>query len=131
MAKLTRCGPSPRRTEENILVRLKICMFHVINVKLTSIDHCIDMIRQALMCNSDTGLILYHWVKGKPLPAPNFHTMVYYIHYATIAPFIANYRLRHKCADPEAVLQWSVRNAAKITQDITRLPNAKELDQLL
>ncbi|KAM3450340.1 hypothetical protein MY3296_006228 [Beauveria thailandica] len=40
------------------------------------LNHCIDMVRQALMCNADTGLILFHWVKGMPVPSPDFHTMV-------------------------------------------------------
>ncbi|KAM3450332.1 hypothetical protein MY3296_006220 [Beauveria thailandica] len=39
------------------------------------LNHCIDMVRQALMCNADTGLILFHWVKGMPVPSPDFHTM--------------------------------------------------------
>ncbi|KAF2099767.1 hypothetical protein NA57DRAFT_75271 [Rhizodiscina lignyota] len=38
-------------------------------------DHCVDILRQVLMCNSDTGLIMYHWFKGRPAPMPDFSTV--------------------------------------------------------
>ncbi|OAL31800.1 hypothetical protein AYO22_00670 [Fonsecaea multimorphosa] len=39
-------------------------------------DHCIDVLRQALMCKSDLGLILFHWVKDIQIPSPDFNTVV-------------------------------------------------------
>lgn len=40
------------------------------------VDHCIDVIRLALMCNADTNLILFHWIKDIEVPSPNFRTLV-------------------------------------------------------
>ena len=39
-------------------------------------DHCIDILRQVLMCNSDTGLVVFHWVQGIGAPTPDFSTAV-------------------------------------------------------
>ncbi|EGX96356.1 hypothetical protein CCM_01012 [Cordyceps militaris CM01] len=38
-------------------------------------DHCVDMIREAIMCHGDTSLIVYHWVDGYNDPVPDFSTM--------------------------------------------------------
>ena len=40
-----------------------------------SADHCIEILRQVLMCNADTGIITYEWVDGSHDPHPNFNTM--------------------------------------------------------
>ncbi|KAH8717360.1 Cyclochlorotine biosynthesis protein O [Beauveria bassiana] len=39
-------------------------------------DHCVDMIREAIMCHGDTSLIVYHWINGYKDPVPDFSTMV-------------------------------------------------------
>jgi hypothetical protein len=44
------------------------------NAHSSSIDHCVEMLRQNLMCNADTGLITYRWVEGHNAPYPNFNT---------------------------------------------------------
>jgi hypothetical protein len=51
-------------------------------------DHCIEMIRQVLICNADTGLQLHHWVKGNPTPIPNSNTW-------------------HKCKNFDSILEWT------------------------
>ncbi|KAK2011971.1 hypothetical protein LZ32DRAFT_320239 [Colletotrichum eremochloae] len=38
------------------------------------IEHCIDMLRQALMCFGDTGLVTFHWVEDTRVPVPDFNT---------------------------------------------------------
>lgn len=53
----------------------------------THIDHCIEMIRQAIMCQSDLGVLTYNWVEVQENPWPNFNT-------------------QHQCRDFERVLQW-------------------------
>lgn len=54
-------------------------------------DHCIEMLRQVLMCNADVGLITFDWVAGFDVPFPNFSTP-------------------HKCRDFEKVYQWYEEN---------------------
>ncbi|KAH9917538.1 uncharacterized protein B0H18DRAFT_1034076 [Fomitopsis serialis] len=39
------------------------------------LDHCIEMLRQVLMCNADVGLITFDWVAGFDVPFPNFSTL--------------------------------------------------------
>ena len=38
------------------------------------LDHCIDIIRQTLMCHADVGLVTQSWVKNHPNPYPDFST---------------------------------------------------------
>ncbi|EJP70447.1 tat pathway signal sequence [Beauveria bassiana ARSEF 2860] len=54
-------------------------------------DHCVDMIREAIMCHGDTSLIVYHWIDGYKDPVPDFSTM-------------------HTCRNPEAILSWMQKN---------------------
>ncbi|KAF7880372.1 uncharacterized protein EAF02_007218 [Botrytis sinoallii] len=37
-------------------------------------DHCVDMLRQKLMCDADVHLVTYNWLKGHDAPHPNFNT---------------------------------------------------------
>lgn len=71
-------------------------------------DHCIDILRQVLMCASDTELIMFHWVKGWPGPTPDFH--VY-----------------HECRDPEAVLQFATDISAPIKKRFSKPQGVIEL----
>ena len=40
---------------------------------LEHVDHCVDMLRQKLMCDADPGLITYSWLKNHHNPHPNFN----------------------------------------------------------
>ncbi|EHA19807.1 hypothetical protein ASPNIDRAFT_142954, partial [Aspergillus niger ATCC 1015] len=51
------------------------------------LDHCIDILRQKLMCDADVGILTYVWVKGHKDPFPDFN-------------------VHHKCRDFRAVKQW-------------------------
>ncbi|RAK97882.1 oxidase ustYa family protein, partial [Aspergillus ibericus CBS 121593] len=37
------------------------------------VDHCVEILRQKLECDRDTGLITYNWVRGKKVPTANFN----------------------------------------------------------
>ncbi|KAL7937842.1 tat pathway signal sequence [Trichoderma chlorosporum] len=54
-------------------------------------DHCVDMLRESIMCHGDTTLIVYHWIKGYVDPVPDFSTV-------------------HTCRNPEAILDWMQTN---------------------
>lgn len=41
----------------------------------THVDHCIDSIRQNLMCNADVSLMTFRWVEDDVRPKPNFKGM--------------------------------------------------------
>lgn len=49
--------------------------------------HCLDMLRQQLMCTADTGVLGQIWIAG-PEPFVDFNT-------------------KHKCRNFEAVRQWA------------------------
>ena len=50
--------------------------------------HCVEMLRQFVMCHADVGVITHNWVKDYPRPYPDFNTW-------------------HQCRDFENVLQWA------------------------
>lgn len=37
-------------------------------------DHCVDILRQVLMCAGDIGGITYYWKDGRKDPMPDFST---------------------------------------------------------
>ncbi|KAK0625825.1 hypothetical protein B0T14DRAFT_405338, partial [Immersiella caudata] len=51
------------------------------------VDHCIEMLRQVLMCSADLHLIVYDWVEQVHYPWPDFGT-------------------DHMCRDYEQVHNW-------------------------
>ena len=58
--------------------------------------HCIEMLRQLLMCNADVGMISHHWIKDYPRPYPNFNTW-------------------HQCRNFEQVLEWTQGHQLRVT----------------
>jgi len=40
---------------------------------LEHVDHCVDMLRQKLVCDADPGLVTYSWLKNHYNPHPNFN----------------------------------------------------------
>ncbi|KAF2170055.1 hypothetical protein M409DRAFT_19664 [Zasmidium cellare ATCC 36951] len=56
------------------------------------LDHCIEMLRQVLMCNADAGVLTMNWVESHSQPYPNFNTW-------------------HKCRNFDSVMDW-VRGSA-------------------
>ncbi|KGO46103.1 Protein of unknown function DUF3328 [Penicillium expansum] len=73
------------------------------------LDHCIDMIRQKLMCSPDVGIITYVWAKGYKHPFPDFNII-------------------HKCRDYSRLLEWVKENDVhgRNVSDLQRVPGAKE-----
>ena len=63
------------------------------NSQLSS-DHCADLLRQKLQCDSDVGIYTYNWVKDHKRPYPNFNT-------------------RHKCRNFDDILRWGRAHEAK------------------
>ncbi|KAF9560661.1 hypothetical protein CPC08DRAFT_707948 [Agrocybe pediades] len=73
------------------------------------LDHCVDIIRQNLMCSADVGMITYEWVKGVSVPYPDFNT-------------------QHQCRNFEKILKWGMDNAVHIpTTHVHRLPGTINL----
>ncbi|KAF7585873.1 hypothetical protein BBP40_009948 [Aspergillus hancockii] len=73
------------------------------------LDHCIDMLRQKLMCDPDVGMVTYVWAKGWKQAFPDFNTV-------------------HKCRDYSKVLEWARVNYVhgRNIADIERAPGALE-----
>lgn len=59
------------------------------------LDHCVDILRQQLLCNADTGFITYDWVKGKDIPFPDFNTW-------------------HKCKNIDKIVAWNHQHEVRI-----------------
>ncbi|KAK6597284.1 hypothetical protein H4I95_09555 [Botrytis cinerea] len=55
------------------------------------LDHCADVLRQKLMCDADTDIVTYNWLKGKVNPNPNFN-------------------VQHQCRNFDAILDYARDN---------------------
>jgi Mycotoxin biosynthesis protein UstYa len=64
------------------------------------IEHCVDMIRQQLMCKYDTGFITFRWIEGLDIPYPDFNTV-------------------HKCKNYDAIREWSATHEARVPNNWT------------
>ncbi|KAK4090038.1 hypothetical protein Purlil1_5664 [Purpureocillium lilacinum] len=67
----------------------------------THLDHCLEIIRQVISCQGDTGLITFHWVQGNPVAYPDFNTW-------------------HQCRDPEEILAWSKAREAPLKSQLKK-----------
>ncbi|KAK1993872.1 hypothetical protein LX36DRAFT_537726, partial [Colletotrichum falcatum] len=56
--------------------------------QLDHMSHCIDVLRESLICNGDIAIITYDWRKGHKLPWPNF-------------------KVEHECKNWDKILRWS------------------------
>jgi len=75
-------------------------------------DHCADMLRQKLMCDTDMGIITYNWRKHHYRPHPNFN-------------------VQHKCRDFEAGLEWGLErqiDASSLEHDYFTRPDKPVVD---
>ncbi|KAL9052292.1 MAG: hypothetical protein Q9162_005494 [Coniocarpon cinnabarinum] len=61
-------------------------------------EHCVDYIRQSLMCNFDPQILTYNWVRSHQSPTPNGNTM-------------------HKCVDWSAVQKTLKKDAVELPDD--------------
>ncbi|KJA17777.1 hypothetical protein HYPSUDRAFT_45945 [Hypholoma sublateritium FD-334 SS-4] len=55
------------------------------------LEHCIEILRQVLMCNPDTTMITFDWVRGFSTPYPDFNT-------------------EHQCMNYDKLLAWQDAN---------------------
>jgi len=58
-------------------------------------EHCVDIIRQRLMCTADPGLVTFRWVENEEIPEPDFNT-------------------KHMCRSYDDLLEWNRENAASV-----------------
>ncbi|KAG2038079.1 hypothetical protein BDR03DRAFT_1091496 [Suillus americanus] len=70
------------------------------------LDHCIEMLRQNLMCRGDVTMLTYDWAKGTEGPLPNFNTP-------------------HRCRNFEKILDWVDEHSPKAR--VVRLENTVDL----
>ncbi|KAK0121763.1 hypothetical protein ONS95_010049 [Cadophora gregata] len=59
------------------------------------VNHCIEMLRQVIMCKADTALMTYEWLPDFPGPWPNFG-------------------IQHECVNWETIDNWSKQRAIDI-----------------
>lgn len=74
-----------------IMRRVSHLLLHALYLKLTSFSgHCLDMLREDLMCSSDVGLVGLSWfnISGEAMPLPKFDT-------------------KHQCRNFEAIREWA------------------------
>jgi hypothetical protein len=84
-------------------------------------------VARCLECSSATGLITFHWIKGRMSPMPDFSTLV------SAARWKMRLRLnslQHSCHDLEQVLNWTMPNEVYITGEILKDDGVRELEEL-
>ncbi|KAL1986125.1 hypothetical protein VTN96DRAFT_6777 [Rasamsonia emersonii] len=73
--------------------------------------HCIEILRQMLMCNADPGLIGYRWVRGREgHPYPYMNTP-------------------HKCRDFQGMLDWAYENM--VSEDADKMVYSPGPDEVV
>lgn len=63
-------------------------------------DHCVEMLRQQIMCTGDVGLLVFHWVEGHVNPWPDYNTW-------------------HQCRDYEKILAWRDEHEAHLPLELS------------
>lgn len=65
------------------------------------IEHCLETLREALMCQAGNGVVVFHWMDDQDDPYPDFNTY-------------------HACRNPERVLSWALEHTVPITGPIKK-----------
>ncbi|KAG2148154.1 uncharacterized protein EDB93DRAFT_1084970, partial [Suillus bovinus] len=75
----------------------------------THLDHCIEMLRQIIMCRGDITMLTYDWVEGVKDPFPNFN-------------------VPHQCRNFDKILDWVDEHLAVTSKsDLVRLGDNVDL----
>ena len=79
--------------------------------KLTSCqtDHCVDMLRENLMCTSDLSVVLFEYDDHHKLPQPDFS-------------------MTKKCRNFEAILEWNHKTDKRVEWDMLDIRRSQEGD---
>lgn len=64
------------------------------------VDHCIDNLRQNIMCKGDVSLVTFDWVDEDRAPKPNFE-------------------IQHECRNWERIDMWAKEHAFDIFDETT------------
>lgn len=65
------------------------------NIVQGHLQHCVEMLRQTLMCHGDISLLTYNWVEGRSMPHPNFNTV-------------------HTCKKWDTLIQWNMQRDVSV-----------------
>ena len=62
------------------------------------LEHCIEILRQGVMCRGDTTLITFHWGHTVKLPQPDF-------------------TLEHECVNWDSLIGWAGKHAINVFEE--------------
>ncbi|KAG2068285.1 hypothetical protein BDR04DRAFT_1079564 [Suillus decipiens] len=75
----------------------------------THLDHCIEMLRQDIMCRGDVTMVTYDWVEGAEYPTPDFNVL-------------------HQCRNFQKILDWVDKHRVVVPKsDMVRLEDTIDL----
>jgi hypothetical protein len=82
------------------------------------------------MCEADTGILTYVWVKGHPAPFPDFNVSVHLAHFNSIELLANEDGSQHKCRNIENILDWVSEHQLHMKEGhrVERQPGAQELE---
>jgi hypothetical protein len=64
------------------------------------IDHCLDNLRQLVMCKADVSLQTYDWLDNTPRP-------------------FANFKIEHECYNWDVVNEWAKKRSFDLYDNVT------------
>ncbi|KAF2722905.1 hypothetical protein K431DRAFT_220920, partial [Polychaeton citri CBS 116435] len=59
------------------------------------LEHCVETLRQNIMCHGDISLLTNNWVEGRDMPYPNFNTI-------------------HTCKKWDTLVEWNMNRDATV-----------------
>ena len=84
---------------------------HTMEAQIDHLDHCIDLLRQVLMCHSDISLHTYGWKDGYRWPWPDF-------------------TIEHECRSWDHLMVWAEEhNVPDLTGPIVQHPTLGKSSQ--
>lgn len=75
---------------------------HVLPLLLTiTTDHCVDILRQVLMCQGDVGIVTSSWVHGYHVPYPDFSVWHKCRKFEPLMEYTAQHQVNEEIVPPE------------------------------
>ena len=78
-----------------LLVSLPI---YKIQLTLWNLDHCIELIRQVLVCHGDVTVVTYDWLHDDPIPMPRWE-------------------VEHECVDWNELDAWALNRRVSVSEE--------------
>lgn len=84
-----------RKSKKNQPNRLKHSISHIKYLYSHATDHCLDMLRQSVMCSGDVQLLTMKWMKTVSIPTANFSMPHKCVNWAKLEEWTSSRKIKH------------------------------------